>query len=58
MEGAGVVWSWFRKGSPADPPPVQHCKGDRQAISGRELALATPGFLGGTAGCVAEAELP
>lgn len=53
------MWSCFRKGSSADPPPVQQCKGERKAISGRELTLvATSGYLGGTAGCVAEAELP
>lgn len=59
MEGAGEEWSLFRKGSSADPPPVQQHKGERQAISGQELTLvATSAFLWGTAGHVGEAELP
>lgn len=59
VEGAGEEWSLFRKGSSADPPPVQQRKGERQAISGQELTLvATSAFLRGTAGHVGEAELP
>lgn len=59
VEGAEGEWSLFRKDSSADPPPVQQCKGERQAVSGQELTLgATSGFLGGTAGHVGQAEQP